>query len=155
MSRLFLLFTLVPAIELYLLLVIGSWIGPGATVALLLGTGALGAWLARSQGARVLFELSEGLRRGESPAPRLVEGALVLLGGLLLLTPGVLTDALGIALLAPPTRRLLAPAALRLIGDAARRSGAVIDLGAPRPAGPPQRPAGPPPAARPFDHPTF
>lgn len=163
MSRLFVLFTVVPALELYLLLVLGSWLGPGPTVAMLLLAGAAGAWLVRTQGAQVLRELSEGLQRGESPAPRLVEAGLVLLGGILLLTPGVLTDLLAVALLVPPSRRLLAPVILKALGEAARRSGTRVNLGAPMGMGPdPGRPGRPEPrpaperAARPpFDHPTF
>lgn len=124
---LFLAFTVVPTVELYVLLQLGQWMGPLATVLLILSTGTLGAWVARREGASVLQQLRRDLDRGLPPASRLVEGALVLAGGLLLVTPGVFTDLAGFSFLLPPTRRLLAPLLLRWFKG--RFTGAVTDGG--------------------------
>jgi UPF0716 protein FxsA len=147
MWKLVLLFTVVPALELYLLLRIGAWLGPLPTVALILGTGLLGGWMAKREGLSVLRGLMEGLRGGLPPAVALMEGALVVVGGLLLVTPGVLTDLAGFAFILGPTRRRLAPVALRWL---ARRFQVELSVGAPRAAPPAQPPA---PSARHFDHP--
>ncbi len=105
--RLFLLFALLPVIELALLVQIGSRIGVTPTVAIVLATGAAGAFLARAQGTRALRRLQEALRSGSFPGDEIFDGVLILGGGLLLLTPGLLTDAVGFAALIPGTRRLL------------------------------------------------
>lgn len=110
--RLLLLFTLVPAAEIFLLLQIGSAIGPLQTFVLLLVTGVVGAALAKREGLHVLRQLSEEMRRGLPPGVRLVEGGLVVVGGLLLVTPGVLTDVAGVLFIFPPSRRWIAPRAL-------------------------------------------
>lgn len=108
MGKLFLLFTLVPLCELYLLLRIGEWLGGLATITLVLVTGALGAAMARLEGLRVLRSWQSALAEGRLPEDGVVSGVLVLVGGVLLVTPGVLTDAAGLALLVPVTRRLIA-----------------------------------------------
>jgi len=113
--RLFLLFTLVPVLELAFLVYLGSVIGPGWTILIVLTTGFSGAWLARREGFAVLRQLQESLQHGLPPATTLVEGALVLAGAILLITPGVFTDLTGLVLLAPPTRRWIAPAVLRAL----------------------------------------
>lgn len=105
---LLLMFTIIPAIEIGLFVVVGSDIGPAATIAVVIFTGFAGAALARFQGTRVLTQIQEALARGAMPTDELVEGALVLFGGALLLTPGFLTDAWGIACLLPPSRKLFA-----------------------------------------------
>jgi UPF0716 protein FxsA len=109
LARLFLLFTVVPAVELYLLIRVGQWLGAAGTVVFVVLTGALGAALARREGLGVIHRWREGAVRGESPGDGLVAALLVLVGGLLLVAPGVLTDLTGLLLLFPPTRRLLAP----------------------------------------------
>ena len=113
--RLFLLFTLVPAIELACLVYIGTFIGPLPTLAIVLLAGVLGSWLAKREGFAVLRQLQEDLQKGLPPATRLVEGALVLSGAILLITPGVWTDVLGFTLLFPLSRRWLAPRVLRYL----------------------------------------
>jgi UPF0716 protein FxsA len=153
MGRLFLLFTVVPALELALLLQIGATFGAWPTFALLLASGLVGAALARQQGATVLTQLRADLQRGLPPGDHVVEGALVLAGGLLLLTPGLLTDLLGLALLVPASRRALTPWMSRALADWGARSGTRVQFGgAAAPKGP--KPA-PPPRDRdwPFDHP--
>jgi len=106
--RLLLLFTVLPALELYLLLKIGGVIGAFDTLLLILFTGVLGATLARREGFAVLAQISAEAERGFPSGTRVVEGLLILGGGLLLLTPGVVTDLVGFALILPFTRRPLA-----------------------------------------------
>ena len=106
--RLFLLFTIVPALELWLLIKIGGIIGTFETIFLIIFTGAIGASLARSQGIQVLTELNQTLQKGESPAKKVAEGLLILGGGLLLITPGVCTDIIGFSVMLPPFRSALA-----------------------------------------------
>jgi len=103
-GRLFLLFTLVPLLELFLLLRIGGAIGLLPTVAIVVVTGLLGAGLARREGIRAWGAVSEELAAGRVPAVELMHGFLVLVAGVLLVTPGVVTDAFGFALLARPVR---------------------------------------------------
>ena len=107
-ARLFLLFTIVPALELYLLIAIGERIGAPSTIAMLIATGVLGAALARAEGTRVLRAWQQALAAGTVPADGVVSGVLVLLGGALLISPGVITDVAGVLLLVPYTRRLIA-----------------------------------------------
>lgn len=104
---LLLLLTVVPLVELSLLIAIDHRIGLAATIGLVLLTGVVGAALARRQGLEVLWRLRGALARGEAPTEALVDGALVLVAGAVLLTPGVLTDAVGFALLIPPIRSLI------------------------------------------------
>ena len=105
--RLFLLFTLIPVIELALLVEVGGRIGVAPTIAVVLGPGAAGAWLARSQGLRALQRLQEAVRTAQFPGEEIFDGILILAGGLLLLTPGFLTDILGFCALVPGSRYLL------------------------------------------------
>lgn len=92
--------------ELYILIEAGRIIGLGATIGLIMLTGVAGAWLARSQGVEILRKIQEETSQGQMPAITLIDGALVLIGGLLLLTPGFFTDALGFSFLVPLTRNL-------------------------------------------------
>jgi UPF0716 protein FxsA len=105
--RLVLLFTLLPFVELYLLIKVGSYLGAGLTVLLVLGTGVLGAYLARLEGWRTWRKMQDNLSRGIAPTGDLVDGVLILAAGLLLITPGILTDLVGLGLLFPPTRSAL------------------------------------------------
>jgi UPF0716 protein FxsA len=114
-AKLLLLFTLVPALELALLLAIGQRIGLLPTLALIATTGLIGAWLARREGIRTWRELRGTMASGKVPGNTLLQGAAILVGGTLLLTPGVVTDLLGILLLIPPTRAALLRAARRRI----------------------------------------
>ena len=102
--KLLILFIFVPVMELYILIEAGRIIGLGATIGLIMLTGAAGAWLARSQGVEILRKIQEETTRGQMPAITLIDGALVMVGGLLLLTPGFFTDALGFSFLVPLTR---------------------------------------------------
>ncbi|MEE8241916.1 MAG: FxsA family protein [candidate division NC10 bacterium] len=103
-GRLFILFTLVPLVELYLLIKVGSHLGAEATILLIVLTGGVGALMARMQGFQVIVQIRERLRGGVLPADELLAGGLIVVGGLLLVTPGLLTDAVGLALLLPFVR---------------------------------------------------
>ena len=105
--RLFLLFAIVPVIEVWLIIKVGRVIGPLPTVAILLAISLAGAWLARSQGFRLIAAIRDELAAGRLPAAHILDGAFVLAGGILLLTPGFFTDLVGLALLFPPSRRFL------------------------------------------------
>ena len=105
--RLLLLFTIVPLIELYLLIKIGGIIGVVPTIAIVIGTGVLGAWLARWQGLAVLRRISDEVAAGRLPTDALIDGLLILVAAAVLLTPGLLTDSLGFVLLVPPSRALV------------------------------------------------
>jgi len=104
--KLFFLFTIVPFVELALLLEVGNQIGAFNTIAIVLLTGFAGAVLARSQGFGILRRIQDELGQNQLPGDSLIEGALILAGGLLLLTPGLITDAFGFCLLLPLPRRL-------------------------------------------------
>ena len=98
------LFTAVPLIELALLIKVGTILGVTNTILLVVLTGIIGATLARMQGFRVLLKIQENLAAGILPAQELFDGLLILIAGFLLITPGLLTDALGFALLIPLSR---------------------------------------------------
>ncbi|MCP3962896.1 MAG: FxsA family protein [bacterium] len=103
--RLLLLFTIVPLVELALLVQIGDQVGLLATIALVVLTGAIGAWLARSQGLRALGRLQDELGQGRMPTEALLDGLMIFIAGAVLLTPGLLTDLFGFFLLVPAGRR--------------------------------------------------
>ncbi len=105
--KLFILFFTVPLLELAILLKVGQFIGVINTIVLVLLTAALGAALAKYQGLRVWVQLIRDMRAGRLPGDTLLEGALVFAGGLVLLTPGLLTDAFGFFCLIPASRRWL------------------------------------------------
>lgn len=113
MGRLFLLFTVVPLLELYLLGRLAGMMGLGTTIALVLVTGVLGAALARAQGMRVLRQWQQALSEGRVPESGLTDALLVLVGGILLVTPGILTDAVGLLLMMSVPRRLIGAAVAR------------------------------------------
>ena len=107
MGRLLLLFVVVPAVELALLIELGSRIGTAATLGIISGTGVLGAALARRQGLSVLRRLQQETSEGRLPADPLVDGAFLLVAGALLVTPGVLTDVVGFLCLVPGFRKIV------------------------------------------------
>jgi UPF0716 protein FxsA len=109
---LLLLFIAVPIVELMLLLRIGRVIGAPATILLVIVTGIVGAALARREGVRTLRRIHEQVGRGQVPGDAMVEAVMILMAGMMLLTPGVMTDALGLALLVRPIRRRIAASTL-------------------------------------------
>lgn len=106
MLRILLLITLIPLAELLLLIEIGKAIGSGPTILLVLGTGLLGALMLRTQGFHILSRIRADLMQGIIPGDRLFDGLCALTGGLLLITPGPITDLGGFLLLIPQSRRL-------------------------------------------------
>ena len=115
----------VPLAELYVLIQVGQVIGAGWTIALLVLVSLVGGFLLRREGRRTWTAFRDASARGVVPAAEVADGALVLLGGALMLTPGFLTDVVGLACVLPPSRRVLRRsltsfAAKRLLGGAAR-----------------------------------
>ena len=105
--KLFLAFTIIPIIEIYLLIEIGSIFGALTAVILVILTGFLGAFLARMQGLQTFFRIQESLREGRMPSGDLLDALLIVIAGLVLLTPGFLTDSAGFLLLIPATRNFI------------------------------------------------
>ena len=105
--KLFLAFTIIPITEIYLLIEIGSIFGSLTAVMLVIFTGFLGAFLARMQGLQTLYRIQESLREGKMPSGDLLDALLIVIAGLVLLTPGFLTDLVGFLLLIPATRNLI------------------------------------------------
>lgn len=104
MIKLLLLFTLVPLLELFVLIEVGKRIGAAPTIFIVAVTGFTGVFLARAQGFYTLFRFRNALERGSFPTQEIFDGACILVGAAFLLTPGLLTDALGFSLLIPQTR---------------------------------------------------
>lgn len=104
---LFLVFIVVPIAEIYVLLQIGQLIGLALTIAVLILDSLIGASLLRSQGRAAWVRFSTALAEGRMPGREAIDGALVIFGGALLLTPGFLSDLLGVLLLIPPTRAIV------------------------------------------------
>ena len=113
MLRLFLLFTVVPVLELYLLIQLGRATSAEVVVALVLLTGMAGAALAKHQGTGLLRRIHKDVSEGRLPAEGLLDGLLILVGGAFLITPGVLTDVAGLCMLVPWSRRVFKSAAKR------------------------------------------
>lgn len=147
---LFLAFLLMPLLELWVILQVGGAIGGWWTVLLLLADSVAGAVIVRREGRRAWSAFREALGAGRWPADEVAQGALVLVGGALLLTPGFVTDVMGLAFVLPPTRALLARGIRRRVkqgaiqvigfgGPGAGPSGGPSD-GASGPSGPSGRP---------------
>lgn len=126
--RLLLLFTVVPLLELFLLLQIGRLVGPVPTIGLVLVTGALGAWLARSQGLQVLQRARGQWSQGEMPTEALVDGVLIFVAGAVLLTPGLLTDLAGFFLLTPFGRAWVRKELMKRIKNPLRQHGGTTTI---------------------------
>ncbi|MEQ1543708.1 FxsA family protein [Methyloglobulus sp.] len=107
-QSIFLLVLLIPFVEIYLLLKVGGIIGAFPTIFLVVFTAVLGTWLLRQQGFATFQRLQENLAKGTIPAYEMIEGPIILVGGVLLLTPGFITDILGFACLIPQLRRKIA-----------------------------------------------
>jgi UPF0716 protein FxsA len=127
-AGLFVAFVVVPLVEIYVLIQVGQVIGAWWTILLLILDSLLGSWLIKREGGRAWQALRTALETGRMPARELADGALILVGGTLMLSPGFVTDALGIVLILPFTRpaarRLLTRVvARRLLSPNARRPG--------------------------------
>lgn len=104
---LFLLFIVLPFVEITLLLQIGAEIGALNTVAVIVGTGMVGAYLAKREGFAVWTRFQQKLAQGGMPGDELLDGLIILVSGALLVTPGVITDVVGFMGLLPPSRSIL------------------------------------------------
>ena len=147
-ALLLLALVVVPIVELYVIVQVGQGIGVLPTLALLVVMSLLGGYLLRREGTRTWRALGDALQAGRLPAREVADGALVILGGALLLTPGFATDLFGLLCILPPTRAVLRRV---LTGVVARRLGAgglVGGLAAERFGRRPTRPADPRPGPR-------
>jgi UPF0716 protein FxsA len=97
-------FVLVPLVEIYVIIQVGQAIGPWWTILLLIADSVLGSWLVKREGARAWKALREALDQGRMPATELADGMLILIGGLLMLTPGFVLDLVGMLCILPLTR---------------------------------------------------
>ncbi len=111
--NLLILFTTVPVLELYILIKVGGEIGTLNTIGIIALTGVAGAAFAKSQGIRIISQIQASLSQGQMPGQELLHGAMILAGGIMLLTPGFLTDLFGFSLLFPPTRVFYAHIAMK------------------------------------------
>lgn len=122
MGWLVLIFVVLPTLDLWLLLAIGERIGLWPTIALTIAVAALGGWLGKREGLKVLGQWRAAMTQLRMPEEGLVSAALVLSGAVLLAAPGVLTDVLGLALLFPPTRRPIAKLVRRALEGRMQRA---------------------------------
>lgn len=106
----------VPLIELYVLIQVGQSIGALQTLLLVLATSALGAWLLRREGAKAYRQFVRAVQAGRDPTREVADGVLVLVGGLMLLVPGFVSDVFGVLLLLAPSRALLRRPATAFVG---------------------------------------
>jgi UPF0716 protein FxsA len=102
--KLFVAFAILPVLEIYVLIQVGTRIGAANTVILVLLSALVGAWLARQQGMRTLLKIRENMSQGIMPAEELLDALLIFVAGAVLLTPGFVTDLLGLLILFPPSR---------------------------------------------------
>lgn len=111
-----LLFIAVPIAELYVILQVGDAIGAVPTILILAADSLLGSVLLRSQGRSVWRQFNEAMAQGRIPHRELLDGVAVIFGGAFLITPGFLTDIVGLLLLVPPTRAVIRRFAVRRLG---------------------------------------
>jgi UPF0716 protein FxsA len=109
------LIIIIPAIEIGLLIFSGKMLGVLPTVLLIIATGVLGAWLAKQQGLETLRKAQEEMRYGRIPGESILDGLCILVGGVILLTPGFITDLMGFFLLLPTTRKFIKPLIIKLL----------------------------------------
>lgn len=114
-----------PLLEIYVLIQVGQAIGPWWTILLLLLSSMVGAWLIKREGARAWRALTTAIGEGRAPGKEIADGALVLIGGTLMLAPGFVTDVIGLLLVLPVTRPLFR---LPLAALAARRVAVIADV---------------------------
>ena len=126
-----LVFVVLPIVEIYVLIQIGQVIGAWWTVLLLVADAFLGSYLVKREGSRTWAALQQAIRDGRMPHRELADGALVLVGGTLLVTPGFVTDIFGFFLILPPTR----PVSRRLLGRMVARRLARSGSGSPSGSG--------------------
>jgi len=106
-TKILLLFIIVPATELYILIEVGQKIGGLTTIGIIILTGIIGAYLVKNQGFIILKKIQNDLNEGIMPGDNLIQGAIILAGGVFLLTPGFVTDIVGFILLIPVSRNIV------------------------------------------------
>ena len=106
-TKLLILFVLVPVTELYILIEVGKKIGSLTTIGIIILTGIIGAYLVKGQGFMILKKIQNDLNEGIMPGDILIQGAIILAGGIFLLTPGFVTDIIGFIFLIPVSRRVV------------------------------------------------
>ncbi len=106
-TKILTLFVIVPVAELYILIEVGKKIGSLTTIGIIILTGIIGAYLVKSQGFMILRKIQNDLNEGIMPGDSLIQGAIILAGGILLLTPGFVTDILGFIFLIPVSRNIV------------------------------------------------
>jgi len=106
-TKLLILFVIIPVTELYILIEMGKRIGSLTTISIIIFTGILGAYLVKNQGFMILKKIQNDLNDGIMPGDSLIQGAIILAGGILLLTPGFVTDILGFIFLIPVSRNIV------------------------------------------------
>lgn len=161
MIQLFVLFTVIPALDLWLLVKLGGVLGAWNTVFLTIFISLTGAALARAEGAVVLRQMAEDAGKGIPPAGKMLEGAMVFAGGLFLFTPGLITDTVGLLFLFPLTRRLIAPWISGWFARRVANGGWVMQVGPdirygqvdPEPSPQQEAPSSTPRPNKRFDHP--
>ncbi|MEY2477904.1 MAG: protein FxsA [Actinomycetota bacterium] len=124
MALLFLLFLVVPFLELYVLIQVGQVIGALPTIGLLIAVSIIGSWLVKREGFATLARARERIDAGQMPGREIVDGVLILFAGALLITPGFLSDVAGVLLLLPPVRATLRGTTVRWL---ARRADVRLD----------------------------
>ena len=124
--KIFLLFTIVPSVELWLLFQVKEFLGLFETIYLVSLTGILGASMAKKQGVLVIEQIQQDVQGGQMPQQSLMEALLVLIGGVLLITPGVMTDFFGFSLIIPTTRKLWVPFMQRWFKNRVNVNGSVF-----------------------------
>ncbi len=135
-ARLFLLLLIVPIVEFYLIIRIGSRIGFGVTLGIVVLTALLGATLTRAQGMRAWIRFQQASSEGRMPHREVLDGIMILLAGVVLLTPGFLTDAVGFLLLVPPVRAALRDRVGKALKGRVRVMGMPVGDKDPRQVGP-------------------
>lgn len=106
-TKLLILFVIIPVTELYILIEVGKRIGSLTTISIIIFTGILGAYLVKNQGFMILKKIQNDLNDGIMPGDSLIQGAIILAGGILLLTPGFVTDTVGFIFLIPVSRNVI------------------------------------------------
>jgi len=135
LAKFFLLFTLIPLLELFLLIKIGNHIGALNAILLVLGAGISGAFLASAQGVRTFHRIQLNLSQGIMPGEEIIDGLLIFVAGVLLITPGLLTDVAALFLLIPYTRNIVKRMLRRKFDRMAAAGGSGIFLGGGRRGG--------------------
>jgi UPF0716 protein FxsA len=135
LGKVLLVFVVLPLVDLYVLFVVAGRIGGLETVALVILTGIVGGALAKVQGVQTVRRLQHKMALGESPSAELADGALILFGAALLLTPGLITDGIGFALLLPFVRPYIRSALSSYLSKRVRNGDVVVEVGTEHPDG--------------------